>query len=104
MNAILEKLGYHTAMVYEKYRTTYELDGVEIVLDEMPYGNFVEIEGERAAIEWLIERLELQKAPRIPASYTALFARVKLALKLDAQDLTFDNFRGVSVPENLFQS
>jgi adenylate cyclase, class 2 len=104
MDAILGKLGYHTAMIYEKYRTTYELDDVEIVLDEMPYGNFVEIEGDHPTIERLIERLELQDAPRIPASYTALFVRVKMALKLDVQDLTFDNFRGVAVPDNLFQS
>lgn len=103
MDTILNKLGYHSAMIYEKYRTTYELDGAEIVLDEMPYGNFVEIEGEPADIERLIEQLELQAAPRIPASYTALFVRVKLALQLEMQDLTFENFRGVSVPGRLFQ-
>jgi adenylate cyclase class 2 len=104
MDTILNKLGYHAAMIYEKYRTTYELDGAEIVLDEMPYGNFVEIEGEHATIERLIEQLELHAAPRIPASYTALFVRVKLALQLEFNDLTFENFRGVTVPDVLFQS
>ena len=41
----LEALGYQVNFVYEKYRTTYTLEDVEIVLDEMPFGNFCEIEG-----------------------------------------------------------
>src|SRR5688572_8777912 len=56
MEIILGKLGYHPHMVYEKYRTTYELDDAEIVLDEMPYGNFVEIEGDKEVIETVIKR------------------------------------------------
>ena len=42
----LEHLGYQSILVYEKYRTTYELDHAHIMLDELPYGNFIEIEGE----------------------------------------------------------
>ena len=30
-------------MMYEKYRTTYELEDVEVALDEMPTGDFLEI-------------------------------------------------------------
>src|SRR5690349_13157581 len=57
MRAILGKLGYAPHMGYEKYRTTYELDGTEVVLDELPYGNFVEIEGDSETIEKAIQRL-----------------------------------------------
>ena len=42
---ILEALGYRIAATYEKYRTTYQWDELEAVLDEMPYGDFLEIEG-----------------------------------------------------------
>src|SRR5688572_30493079 len=52
----LEALGYQSIFYYEKYRATYALqpsEGLEhseglthIMLDELPYGNFVEIEGE----------------------------------------------------------
>ncbi|MDT7602444.1 MAG: adenylate cyclase, class 2, partial [Acidobacteriota bacterium] len=38
------------ALVYEKRRETWTLDGVEIVIDELPFGWFAEIEGEREAI------------------------------------------------------
>src|SRR5690349_8510496 len=44
METIIGKLGYTQYMIYEKYRTTYEADGAEIVLDELPYGSFIEIE------------------------------------------------------------
>ena len=42
----LKALGYSLVVQYEKWRTTYTLHGLEITLDEMPYGNFSEIEGE----------------------------------------------------------
>ncbi len=35
---LLKALGYHPSWEYEKYRTTYELNDCEVVLDEMPSG------------------------------------------------------------------
>jgi adenylate cyclase class 2 len=103
MDAILGKLGYHPYMVYEKYRTTYHLDGVEIVLDEMPYGNFIEVEGPREIIEQVLEKLRLSAIKRYGYSYAQLFEFVKYHLKLDFDDLTFENFKGITVPESAFQ-
>lgn len=102
METILLKLGFHSVLRYEKYRTTYELDGAEVTLDEMPYGNFVEIEGDEDAIRGLVEKLELQNAHRMPASYTTLFKFVKRNLGLTFTDLTFENFAGITVPESAF--
>ena len=68
METILAKLGYHPVMVYEKYRTTYALYDAEVTLDEMPYGNFVEIEGDEAAIKRCVEALGLQGARRMAAT------------------------------------
>jgi adenylate cyclase, class 2 len=39
MSRILTRLGYAPVQVYEKYRETFTLDGIEIVLDELPYGD-----------------------------------------------------------------
>jgi adenylate cyclase class 2 len=44
--AIIEKLGYKLAVVYEKHRKAWLLGKVEVVLDELPFGYFMEIEGE----------------------------------------------------------
>ena len=43
---IIEKLGYKLSVVYEKHRKAWRLGGVEVVLDELPFGYFMEIEGE----------------------------------------------------------
>ncbi|MCB9453454.1 MAG: class IV adenylate cyclase [Anaerolineaceae bacterium] len=104
MQTILGKLGYHPYMIYEKYRTTYELDEAEIVLDELPYGNFVEIEAPHEQIEHLIQQLALSDQPRMNASYAGLFEQVKRRLGLDFTDLTFANFKGIHVPESVFVS
>lgn len=98
MEIILGRLGYRPYMIYEKYRTTYALAGVEVLLDEMPYGHFVEIEGPREAILPAAQRLGLAHAPRMTASYSILFKRVRAQLGLTFTDLTFANFTGIDVP------
>ncbi len=103
MDLILQKLGYHSAWLYEKYRTTYELGDAEIVLDEMPYGSFIEVEGDAESIEKVLQAIHLGDAKRLIGSYSDWFFRIKTALGLSFNDLTFDNFREVSVPETLFE-
>lgn len=102
MDAILRELDYVPYVVYEKYRTTYRLDDAEIVLDEMPFGNFVEIEAPAEVIRAMLVRLDLGGHPRLAASYMQLFERVKAALGLNVHDLTFANFAGVRVPPEVF--
>ncbi|MFO7321241.1 MAG: class IV adenylate cyclase [Chloroflexota bacterium] len=102
MHDILGRLGLSPYMVYEKYRTTYQLDGVEVVLDEMPYGNFVEIEGEAEAIQQVRLRLGLGEATAYRGGYTDLFERVRRKLKLKFTDLTFANFEQIDVPQSAF--
>ena len=97
MNVILGRLGYEVALVYEKYRTTYELEGAEVVLDELPFGNFTEIEGDAATIERVIEALGLAGARRMGGSYVYIFLGLKRRLGLPARDCTFEAFAGVDV-------
>jgi adenylate cyclase class 2 len=99
MEILLTKLGYHPFMQYEKYRTTYALDGVEVMLDELPYGFFVEIEGTVERIQALATRLNLADAPRYAASYVHLFDNVRRFLGLSFRDLSFENFAGIQVPQ-----
>ena len=49
-DAILTALGFRSAVVYEKKRTTWSLGKVEIVIDDLPFGLFMEIEGPAKAI------------------------------------------------------
>ncbi len=97
MDLILRRLGYRVGLVYEKYRTTYELLGAEVVLDELPYGNFTEIEGDAATIERVVAMLGLGRCRRMTGSYTDIFLSLRERLELDVEDCTFDEFVGVDV-------
>lgn len=89
----LEALGYNRVATYEKYRTTYEFDGFHIMLDEMPYGNFIEIEGEDpAAIRALAVTLGLDVSVAVKMSYLEIFDLLRKAENLAANDLIFDDF------------
>lgn len=103
MELILYKLGYLPALIYEKYRTTYQYNDAEIVLDELPYGNFVEIEGEPAVIEDTLKRLDMDSTARIAASYVRLLEHVKMNMGLKMSHLTFENFKGITVPSSAFE-
>ena len=98
----LEALGYQKIFYYEKYRTTYDLqpgDGfIHIMLDELPYGNFVEIEGEAiASIRALAEQLHLIWETAIAASYHALFEHGRTTQNYSFQDLAFESFANLQV-------
>jgi adenylate cyclase class 2 len=101
--ALFEALGYQVYMMYEKYRTTYTLGDLEVVLDEMPYGDFAEIEGpDGQSIQTAAQRLDLNWDTRILDSYTVLFERVRAQLGVGFRDLSFENFKGLTVtPEML---
>lgn len=102
MEQIISRLGYSRAMLYEKYRTTYQIGQAEIMLDELPYGNFVEVEGDMEIIEAVLRQISLDQVERRAASYTRLFDFVKHHLDLSFRDLTFANFEGIEVPETAF--
>lgn len=73
--AILEALGYTPVLVYEKRRETWRLAGAEVVLDELPFGLYAEIEGEEARILEAERLLALSDAEAEQASYPALTLR-----------------------------
>jgi adenylate cyclase, class 2 len=98
---ILERLGFIFSFAYEKYRTTYRYGDCEIVLDEMPFGSFVEVEGSHAAILRVVAEIGLDAAPRVAMSYAAAFDRVRELLGLRFTDATFENFAHLDLPANL---
>ena len=108
--AFLEALDYQLVVLYEKYRTTYTIETSEvskdlgglsalIMLDELPYGNFVEIEGPCAAsIHVAADSLNLKWDAAIAESYLALFEQLRGKLGFTFRDLTFENFTGLNTP------
>jgi adenylate cyclase class 2 len=94
----VEALGYRAKFIYEKHRTTYESDGLKITLDEMPYGDFVEIEGQDTSqIREMAHDLGLDWEQSLPETYISIFRRMRELINLNFDDLTFENFDGVEV-------
>lgn len=94
----LEALGYEVSVLYEKYRATYLLNDLTIVLDELPFGKFVEIEGPGASsIAEAASTLGLDWEARSTASYLALFSTLVEARGLQARNLSFAEFEGQQV-------
>jgi len=104
MRQILEGLGFEIFFVYEKYRETFTVDGAEVMLDELPFGVFVEVEaGDLPGVRRTAERLGLAWEERLPLSYLALFDRLRQHRAWPFRDATFANFSGIPLlsPDDL---
>lgn len=99
----LELLGFVPVVFYEKFRATYEMDGVHIMLDELPYGTFVEIEGEDVrTLRKVADALGLNWNAMVKAGYHALFERVAGKFGLDVSQLSFEALRSTRItPDDL---
>jgi adenylate cyclase class 2 len=94
---IFQRLGLAPVQVYEKYRETWQLGEVEVVLDEMPYGNFVELEGSEAGIKTAVATLGLDWHKRLITNYLAIMAQLKVHHNLPFDDVTFANFENLTI-------
>ncbi len=64
LESIIESLGFTKTLVYEKRRKKWNFRSAEIVLDELPFGIYMEIEGSITAIaeaEMLLDAENLEE-------------------------------------------
>ena len=61
LHSILKALGFTVALVYEKRRQRWRLGTAEVVLDELPFGVFMEIEAGETEIRQIEERLAIEE-------------------------------------------
>lgn len=89
----LQALGFEVIAIYEKYRETLILDDVEIALDELPFGSFVELEADSPdGLERAAKRLALVWDRRLLKSYLELFDQLAANFGLTARQATFEAF------------
>ena len=72
MQSILEAIGFSARVVYEKRRQTWEIGDTEVVVDELPFGLFLEIEASEESIATVEEKLGIQKLEVESATYPQL--------------------------------
>ncbi|MFN7928014.1 MAG: class IV adenylate cyclase [Blastocatellia bacterium] len=75
--AIFEQLGYHRFFRYQKYRSVYEAklpsgQQLEVMADETPIGDFLELEGAEDAIAEAVRLLAVTPDDYILDSYLGL--------------------------------
>jgi adenylate cyclase class 2 len=99
---ILKALGYLPEQIYEKWRETFVLDDTSLLIDTMPFGTFLEIEGEKSKIREVANRLSLNWKERILLNYLEIFEVVQREEGLGFADITFDNFKGVRLDINKY--
>ena len=102
MDQILQTLGFHPEQKYEKWRETFILDQTLFCLDSMPYGDFLEIEGQEKDIRYYASKFGLNWQKRIIFNYLTIFEIMRKNLNLDFNDLTFNNFETVDVDAGAF--
>lgn len=76
LHDILDALGYRPSLIYEKRRTTWHKGDAEIVIDELPFGSFMEIEAQEEVISELEEFLNLVEAESVAETYPDLVGRL----------------------------
>ncbi len=72
MHALLLGLGYHEVFCYQKVREKWLLGTCMVCLDQLPFGHFVEIEGDPDQIWEAARALELNVWPWTTKSYHQL--------------------------------
>ncbi len=97
MLSILETLGYHRTLVYEKYRETLAIGKTKLCIDNMPFGDFIEIEGSKTDIRKLAQDFGMIWDRRITDNYRSMFEVIQKRLGLTFSDITFANFNTVQL-------
>jgi len=97
---VLERSGFEVVVVYEKFRAQYRLGVVQVALDELPFGNFVELEGPSApALKHAARDLSLPWNHVFQGSYLNLFDWLRENRGVTARNLTFAEFAGIKLAD-----
>lgn len=94
MVRLFERLGFHRSFRYQKYRTSYHMfvegSEIEVVFDETPMGNFIEIEGDDKRVLRALNALGFTNSDIIRESYPELQAARCKQRGVPLEDLVFE--------------
>src|SRR5437763_11817488 len=76
MHAILTELGYRPGLVYEKRRARWNVGAAKVVIDELPFGLFMEIEASVKEIKRVERLIGAKDLPAVNETYPTLTANL----------------------------
>lgn len=69
---LLAQLGFQVLVIYRKHRAVWVRDAVNVTLDRLDFGHFVEIEGPLEVIPAIADQLGLDPAKAVKDSYSIM--------------------------------
>lgn len=92
---LLQSLGFRPIVRYEKFREVFRWKTVLVMFDQLPFGNFLELEGpDLEELRQTAGTLELDWRQALQTSYMGIFLALKKTNHLTFLEVTFDNFSG----------
>ena len=73
LRELVKSLGFNKELIFEKRRKSVFKNDITICFDKLPFGFFVELEGEPKKIEQYLKEYNLSKKPRIVKAYRHLW-------------------------------
>ncbi len=99
---IIESICMKMIYRYEKYRTEYQFADCQIAIDELPFGNYMELEGSHGGIQKVAAELGVSPDRFLSETYRALHADHLARIGAPMGDLLFkewDQDKGCGKPE-----
>ncbi len=89
MRDILKSLGFSKEIIFEKKRKNVLKDDIIISFDKLPFGFFVEFEGEPEAINRYLGEFGLSSRPKIARAYLGLWEDYRKAHGIAEENCVF---------------
>lgn len=86
---LFEKLGFCKSFIYEKVREVYHYKNTEIVVDKLPFGTYLEIEGKERDIKTVIDKLGLDIKQGLTDTYRKLYKQYCKKKRIKPKDIVF---------------
>ncbi len=92
---LLQSLGFRPIVRYEKYREVFHWRSVLVMFDQLPFGDFLELEGpDLNELRQTAGRLGLDWKNALQSSYMGIFLLLKKTHHLTFLEATFNTFSG----------
>lgn len=92
-------LGFTKRLILEKYRADFEYEGVKISVDELPFGFYVELEGDPEKIFETAKELDLNTGDKITVTYWDLFENYKKETGARGENIVFpEKYKSTLMP------
>ena len=77
MEYMLSRIGFTNKVIMEKYRLYFKWNHIEISIDELPFGIYLEIKGDDKEIKKLAKQLGFKNKDMITVTYWDIYDKIK---------------------------